>query len=120
MNLVQRIWEDWNGRAFFQTLAEQLPENQRGVDRRGWEWYYWQRKGTSGHTVLKGHTGQVLGAWHSARMAHSIASASGDQTVRVWDVATGQEIRTLTGHTGSCRVRGIQPRRHPHRLRQLG
>ena len=61
MNLVQRFWEDWNGEGFFQTLAEQRPENQRGIDRRGWEWHYWQRKVNSGHITLKGHTSWVLG-----------------------------------------------------------
>ena len=28
-----------------------------------------------------------------------LASASFDQTVKVWDAATGQELRTLMGHT---------------------
>jgi WD40 repeat protein len=28
-----------------------------------------------------------------------LASASSDQTVKLWDVATGQEVRTLRGHT---------------------
>ena len=29
-----------------------------------------------------------------------LASASDDQTVKVWDAATGQETLTLKGHTG--------------------
>ena len=29
-----------------------------------------------------------------------LASASDDETVKVWDAATGQEILTLKGHTG--------------------
>jgi hypothetical protein len=29
-----------------------------------------------------------------------IASASRDQTVKVWDVGTGQQVHTLTGHSG--------------------
>ena len=28
-----------------------------------------------------------------------LASGSADKTVRIWDLATGQEIRTLVGHT---------------------
>jgi len=30
-----------------------------------------------------------------------LASASYDQTVKVWDARTGQECLTLKGHTGS-------------------
>ena len=49
-----------------------------------------------------------------------LASASGDGTVKVWDAATGQEIRTLKGHTGEVCERGVQPRRPAARLRQSG
>jgi serine/threonine protein kinase len=99
MNLVERIWDDWNGQGFFQTLADQLPANQVGVERRGWEWYCWQRQGAAGHIVLKGHTGSVRGVAFSPDGTR-IASASEDKTVKIWDVATGQVMRTLTGHSG--------------------
>lgn len=29
-----------------------------------------------------------------------LASGSADETVRLWDIATGQHLHTLTGHTG--------------------
>jgi WD40 repeat protein len=108
MNRVQRIWEDWNGQRFFQTLAEQLPENQHGVDRRGWEWYSWQSKGSSGHTTLKGHTGPVFGVAFSPDGTR-IASASGDKLVKVWDLVTGHEIHTLTGHRAGVRCVAFSP-----------
>jgi WD40 repeat protein len=108
MNLMQRIWEDWNGEGFFRTLAEQLPENQRGVDRRGWEWYYWQRQGKAGHTTLKGHTGRVTCVAYSPDGTR-FASASADQTVKVWDLATGQVVHTLTGHGGVVRSVAYSP-----------
>ena len=48
-----------------------------------------------------------------------IVSGSADNTVRVWDAATGQPVgQPLTGHTGRGVERGVQPRRHADRLRQ--
>jgi WD40 repeat protein len=38
-----------------------------------------------------------------------LASASYDETVKVWDVASGQELRTLRGHTGSVRSVAFSP-----------
>jgi WD40 repeat protein len=32
-------------------------------------------------------------------------------TIKLWDVASGREVRTLTGHNGLSLVRGVQPRR---------
>jgi WD40 repeat protein/serine/threonine protein kinase len=96
MNQMSGLWENWNGKSFFQTLAEQLPENQAGVDRRGWEWSYWQRKGASGHITLRGHTGPVLKVAFSADGTR-ILSAGQDGSVRVWDAADGQSLLTLSG-----------------------
>jgi WD40 repeat protein len=49
--------------------------------------------------TLQGHSDRVSGVALSAdgRLA---VSASGDQTLKMWDVATGRELRTLTGHSG--------------------
>ncbi len=48
-----------------------------------------------------------------------IASGSDDNTVRVWDAATGQPIgEPLTGHTGSVHSVAFSPDGHRHRLRQ--
>ena len=41
-----------------------------------------------------------------------IASASDDQTVKVWDAATGQETLTLKGHTGLSRAWRSAPTAH--------
>ena len=37
-----------------------------------------------------------------ARMAKHWASGSVDTNVRLWNVATGNELQTLTGHTVGC------------------
>lgn len=49
--------------------------------------------------MLVGHASPVNAAIYSAN-AKWIASASSDQTIKLWQAATHQEIRTLRGHTG--------------------
>ena len=48
--------------------------------------------------TLKGHTNDVMYASFSPDGSR-IVSASWDRTVRIWDAATGECIRTLEGHT---------------------
>jgi WD40 repeat protein len=99
MNLVQRYWDESKGELLQQGLDQQLPANQRGIDRRRFEWFYWQRKMSWGHITLKGHT-KLINSVAFSPDSKRLASGSLDQTVKIWDAGTGQEIRTLKGHTG--------------------
>jgi WD40 repeat protein/serine/threonine protein kinase len=49
--------------------------------------------------AAKGHTSWVWGVAFSPD-GKRIATCSEDRTAKVWDAATGKEIRSLTGHTG--------------------
>ena len=51
-------------------------------------------------------------------MASTIVTASHDQTARIWDAATGKELRQLTGHSGTVCSAAVQPGRQAHRHRQ--
>ncbi len=55
------------------------------------------------HT-LQGHQGAVYGVTVSDDGKRAV-SASEDQTLSVWDVETGQELRILRGH--ACEVGGV-------------
>jgi Anaphase-promoting complex subunit 4 WD40 domain len=94
VNLVQRYWEDYHGAFFKRALDEQIPVKQRVIDRRGWEWYYWLRKFSSGHITLNGHTDRATSVAFSPD-GRRLASVSRDRTVTVRDAATGQEICTF-------------------------
>ncbi len=67
---------------------------------------------------LRGHTSAVCGVAYSPD-GRQIASASGDGTVKLWNAATGQEIRTLTRTLRSGQLGVIQPRRPPNRIGKL-
>jgi WD40 repeat protein len=49
---------------------------------------------------LIGHTGRVMSVAFSPD-GHLLASASQDHSIILWDVATGQALRTLTTHYGA-------------------
>ena len=63
------------------------------------------------------HTGRVRSAAYSPD-GTQIVTASDDQTARIWDAATGQEVRTLSGHTDRGQLGGLQSGRHADRHRQ--
>ena len=106
MNLVQRYWEDYNGTLLHQGLVDQLPANQGGVDRRGFEWFYWQRKMSGDHLTVKLDYKRVSSLAYSPD-GRRLASAGGD--LKVWDAATGQEIQTLEGHSGHLTCVAFSP-----------
>ena len=53
--------------------------------------------------IFQGHTNGVMCLQFDD---HMLATGSYDATIKIWDIETGKEIRTLRGHT--CGVRSLQ------------
>ena len=119
IQLADQRWERGDAlgaNAVLQRYAVPSPDN----DLRGWEWHYQERlchqelRTFRGHgAILKGAAGaQGMGASDTtadegdvngiafAPDGRRVATAGDDGTVRIWDVATGETLMTLKGHTG--------------------
>jgi WD40 repeat protein len=82
-----------------QVLESQGPHHQAGVDRRGFEWYYWQGKLTWDDVTFKGHQSGVRCVAFSSNGSR-LASGGVDGTVIVWNRATRKAVRTISAHPG--------------------
>ncbi len=68
-------------------------------DLRGWEWGFADNWCERRCRSFKGHSDYVMSISFSPD-GKSLASASFDETVKLWDTQTGQEILSLKGHSG--------------------
>src|SRR5207248_2893166 len=98
MHLAENAWREAQVGRVVELLDEQRPRGG-AADLRGFEWYYLWRLCHSELRTLQGHTGWVTSVAFSPD-GQRLASASWDQTVKVWDATTGQVVRTFKGHTG--------------------
>ena len=78
-------------------------------DLRGWEWQHLNYVSADPCIrTLRGHSDDVN--WLALSPdGRQIASAGGDETVKIWDMATGSEVRTLRGHSASLEAVAFSP-----------
>ncbi len=96
MNLAHNAWEANAGNAErVRKLLEQHRPKPGETDLRGFEWYYLYRLCHSDLLTLKGVGSSVAYSPDGRRLA----GPSDDNTVKVWDAQTGQELLTFKGHT---------------------
>ncbi|HZW32039.1 MAG TPA: protein kinase, partial [Isosphaeraceae bacterium] len=97
LSLAQRHWQDANLAQLLRQLDQTRPTEGK-PDLRGFEWYYLNRLSRVQGQTLAGHTDFVRSMAYSPD-GRRLASAGNDQTIKLWDPATGQVIRSLTAGT---------------------
>jgi WD40 repeat protein/serine/threonine protein kinase len=107
MNLAHQAWEARQPARVLELLEGQRPKVGQ-EDLRTFEWYYlWRLCKTGCRLRLRGHTGTVWSVAFSPD-SKTLASASEDGTVKLWDMATGQERATLR-HSDFSRAVAFSP-----------
>ena len=108
MGLAQRAWEENNVVRARELLAE-LPSEAAGRNLRGFEWFYLSRLCHPDELTLVGHGGRRPLALAFSPDGQRLASGSCDQTVKIWDSATGKELFALKGHAGRVNSVAFSP-----------
>jgi WD40 repeat protein/tRNA A-37 threonylcarbamoyl transferase component Bud32 len=96
--LSDKAWDETNGPHALDLLDQVPPE------LRGFEWGYRRRLFRGGIFTLHGHTDGLTGTAFSPD-GQLLATASVDQSARLWDARSGELLLTLEGHAD--RVSGV-------------
>jgi WD40 repeat protein/serine/threonine protein kinase len=105
--VAHQLWKTGNRHLALAKLEDLRPRGEE-ADLRGFEWYYLWRLCHSGRPMLPEHGGDVYGIAISPDNS-LLATASQDETVHVWDVATGALVATLSEQAGELNCVAFSP-----------
>jgi eukaryotic-like serine/threonine-protein kinase len=99
---IRRAWDAWQA-GDLEALDDVLAawKSKAGdADLRGWEWSYLRGLGHQELTSFSDSAGPLRAvAWDGA--GRRVAAAGDDRIIRIWDVASGEVVCRLQGHTGA-------------------
>jgi eukaryotic-like serine/threonine-protein kinase len=99
MRLAQQAWDETRLFRVLELLEGQRPEKTVGIDLRGFEWHYLKRLCHTERFTLDapvGAGGFCVGYNHDGTR---LVTCGSNQVLKVWDAATGKELRFLRGHS---------------------
>jgi WD40 repeat protein len=108
---ARRLWDEGSRKPVYINLAmvgEQVRTNQQVLIGLEQEWLIRNPLPTNLLSTLRGHKKTVYSVDFSPD-GKILASGSRDNTIKLWDVKTGQELSTLTGHGNSVFSVAINP-----------
>jgi WD40 repeat protein len=99
--------------AYHEILANDVPRAEELLDScpadlRNWEWFYLKRQCHTETHVFTGHTAPVRAIAFSCK-GDWFASGDDDGHVKIWDIATGREIRSFQDPTGHVWALAFSP-----------
>jgi hypothetical protein len=105
MNLAGAEFERGNAPRGYALLDNYLPALDAvatKADLRSFYWYYLWREKHHEQSTIEGHKDYVWSVAFSPD-GRTLASTSYDRTIKLWDVASRQELKTLEGHKRDVR-----------------